>query len=409
MLLSYSVSNFLSIKDKVTLSFETKNVEEKPENLIETVGENNEKISLLKGLFLYGANASGKSNVLKSFSLLMRLLFNGPEYTLPNGQQTLIKNIHHRFQEDCKDKPTEFEVRFLMDGKRYKFELAYMDGNFIWEKLSVYKNARAVNIYNVKDGKLILGQMVSEKEKGLLRKIFPWAQGKTFLAAIFRERQKDLEFYLKVWLTITSNAVFIRVPENFYPDTDTVNYIMHGEKEKKAVLSLLQDADHAIKDIVIKQVDENHVEVYFAYEVNGKRVLIDLSNESTGTRRLFNMATVFLTAASNWKKDAVLVVDEIDDSLHPAMVEDIVRYLLRNMQGVQLIATTHHTGIMSQLRRDQVVLVEKDKGTLATTVSTMADFTGVRKDLKKEKAYLNGFFGALPYMTLSDVFEEDEE
>ena len=409
MLLSYSVSNFLSIKDKVTLSFEVKNDKEKPQNLIETVDKNKEKIKLLKGLFLFGANASGKSNVLKSFSLLMRLLYLGPEYTLPNGKPTYIKNIHHFFQEDSKEKPTEFEVRFLLDGEKYKFELAYFEGIFVWEKLSVYKGARAVNIYSVKDGKLVLGQMLTEKEKILLRKNYTWANGKTFLNAIFRERQKDLEFFLKVWSSLTSNAVFIRVPENFYSDTDTINYIMCGDKEKTAVLNLLRDADHAIKDIVIKQVDEKHVDVYFAYDINGKRVLIDLGNESTGTRRLFNMAAVFLSAAADWKNNGVLVIDEIDDSLHPSMVRAIISYLLNNMQGVQLIASLHYTGIMDKLRRDQVVLVEKDRKTLATSVSTMADFTGVRKDLKKEKAYLEGFFGAVPYLTLSDDFEEDDE
>ena len=173
---------------------------------------------------------------------------------------------------------------------------------------------------------------------------------------------------------------------------------MKSKNNKKKVIDLMRNADSCIHDIIVREdkTSKTGYDINFEYLINGKSEYINYNMESDGNRKLFNFAAVLLIATGS-TKEPLLVIDELDTSLHPCIIDDLVNNFMRTKGHKQLLASMHYTGLMGSLRRDQIVIIEKDKKELATTAFTMADFTGVRKDLDKEKAYLKGVFGGTPF------------
>ena len=173
---------------------------------------------------------------------------------------------------------------------------------------------------------------------------------------------------------------------------------MKSKNNKKKVIDLMRNADSCIHDIIVREdkTSKTGYDINFEYLIKGKPEYVSYNMESDGNRKLFNFAAVLLIATGS-TKEPLLVIDELDTSLHPCIIDDLVNNFMRTKGHKQLLASMHYTGLMGSLRRDQIVIIEKDKKELATTAFTMANFTGVRKDLDKEKAYLKGVFGGTPF------------
>jgi len=192
---------------------------------------------------------------------------------------------------------------------------------------------------------------------------------------------------------------------------------------KREVLDFLQNADFAINDIQVQreQFQPDYVEELFSDQFrqqlineltgserldakiihtgsNGENVSLTLEDESDGTQKFFAFAGPWLEALKNGQ---VLVVDELNDNLHPLLVKHLVQMFhdeTLNKNNAQLIFTTHETSILSQevFRRDQIWFTEKDEYN-ATTLYPLSDFKP-RKDVENlEKGYLQGRYGSLPY------------
>lgn len=395
MLLSYSVANYKSIKNAVELSFvPDKGSEFAHTNLVQiSKGE-----SALKTLVLYGANASGKSNLLESIRAFnYAVCFGGNNKSNGLANEEIWPVPPYSFDDSSMDEPTKFTIEVAIEGTRYLYCLDVKQSGLCGENLFTFVNGRKRKIYGLSGNKFTFGTILDNDVKEQLTKIKAWRQGKTFLATIAREKKKELELFNKLYRTLEL-IIYVKIPNYTIPRELTARYIAQPEG-KKEVLALLKSADSGIDDIRIEKNKDSKdgYDIGFCYAVNGRKRFVEYAVESDGNRKMFDFASILLTVL-NIPEEALLVVDEFDNSLHPSIIDGILEQFNRGSDRKQLICSMHYTGNMNKLRRDQIVLVEKDKKSLTTDAFAMSEFKGVRKDLDKEKAYLRGTFGATPFV-----------
>lgn len=423
MLLEFSVKNFLSFKDKVTFSMEAATGNENEENIII---KNNERV--LKTTALYGANASGKTNLLKAFTSAIMMV------RMSNNRQIgekLMQMEPFAFDEDTINKPCEFEFVFIANKSKYIYGFVADKDKIYEEYLYQYFSAKATRIFerkNCNEYKFLQndeGKLNAIKEKNMENKLFlatatTWNYDKT----------KDAYLWFANNIDTYTGGSFLNdfAIESFSND--------ENEELKKFTLKLLEEADIVIKDFSVeieeRDVDNNllmlfkslnmptptnsqkqkDVKIRMVHEVkdnnnNIKIYDLNLTNESSGTQILFSFAPIFKNVFENGK---ILIIDEIERSLHPSLVEMIIKFFHNpeiNKGNAQLIFNTHDINLLSLdiFRRDQIWFAEKDPEKGATDLYPLDDFP-VRKTENIQKGYLNGRYGAIPYVAIGNSLWE---
>lgn len=421
MLIEFSVKNFLSFKDKITLSMEKGNGDENLENIITKNG-----IDLLKTTATYGANASGKSNLLKAFTCAILMVRNS--HLIPiEGKWNFIEPF--LFDEVSNKKPSEFEFIFFANGVRYRYFFS-ADANRIYDEvLDAYYSQKPTNIFTrTKTNKY---EFTNDKNKldSLAAKN---TENKLFLnTATTWNYDKTKDVFL--WF---SNAIDTYDSFNKISDQDLIEYSNDNKNLKEFALKLLREADILIKDIHVdyeeKEMDStmmdmlipplarsngtfkmSNVKIELDHEVidkdNNKRSYkLNFDNESSGTRVLFAIAPFLKRAFDSTK---IIIVDELERSMHPALVEFIIKLFNNkdiNKANSQLIFTTHATNLLTLelLRRDQIWFTEKNPDTGVSELYPLDSFS-VRKDENIQKGYINGRYGAIPFIKDIDSWLED--
>lgn len=421
MLIEFSVKNFLSFKNKVTLSMEKGNGDENLDNVIST---NN--LDLLKTTAIYGANASGKSNILKAFTCAILMVRNSS--LIPVGAKwNFIKPF--LFDEVSKNKPSEFEFIFTVNNVKYRYFFS-VDSNKIYdEALDAYYSQKPTNIFT--RTKTNNYEFANDKSK-LESLATNNTENKLFLStATTWNYDKTKDAYLWFASAIDTYDSF----ENIV-DKDLIAYSSGEENLKDFALKLLKEADILIKDMTVdyeeKEMDSTmidmlvsplartgdkfkvkNVNIELEHEVlddnNNKHTYkLNFTEESSGTRVLFAFAP-FLKRA--FEKTKVIVVDELERSMHPALVEFIVKLFNNkeiNKANSQLIFTTHATNLLNLelLRRDQIWFTEKNPENGVSDLYPLDSFS-VRKDENIQKGYVNGRYGAIPFIRDIDLWLED--
>lgn len=421
MLIEFSVKNFLSFKNKVTLSMEKGNGDENLDNIIST---NN--VDLLKTTAIYGANASGKSNILKAFTCAILMVRNSS--LIPVGAKwNFIKPF--LFDEVSKNKPSEFEFIFTVNNVKYRYFFS-ADANKIYdEALDAYYSQKPTNIFTrTKTNKY---EFTNDKSK-LESLATNNTENKLFLStATTWNYDKTKDAYLWFASAIDTYDSFENIA-----DKDLIEYSSGEENLKDFALKLLKEADILIKDMTVdyeeKEMDSTmvdmlvpplartgdkfkvkNVNIELEHEVlddnNNKHTYkLNFTEESSGTRVLFAFAP-FLKRA--FEKTKVIVVDELERSMHPALVEFIVKLFNNkeiNKANSQLIFTTHATNLLNLelLRRDQIWFTEKNPDNGVSDLYPLDSFS-VRKDENIQKGYINGRYGAIPFIRDIDLWLED--
>ena len=418
MLIEFSIKNFLSFKNKVTLSMEKGSGKENLDNVI-----SNENISLLKSAAIYGANASGKSNILKALTCAILMVRNSNLIPV-GGKWNFIKPF--LFDEISKNKPSEFEFIFIANNIKYRYFFS-ADANKIYDEvLDAYYSQKPTNIFkrtktnnyefNIDKNKLESLSTNNTENKLFLSTATTWNYSKT----------KDA--YL--WF-----ANIIDTYDSFesIADKDLVDYSNKEENLKEFALKLLKEADILIKDINV-DYEEKEVDNLLALQIDNQKGKLKVKNfnieleheviddknvthtyklnfieESSGTKVLFAFAP-FLKKAFETSK--VIVVDELEKSLHPALVEFIVKLFNNNeinKANSQLIFTTHAINLLNLelLRRDQIWFTEKNPENGISDLYPLDSFS-VRKDENIQKGYVNGRYGAIPFIKDTDLWLEDK-
>lgn len=424
MLLEFSVKNFLSFKEKTTFSMEAATGNENEENII---FNDNERI--LKTTATYGANASGKTNLIKAFSAAIMMV------RLSNNRQPgekLVQMEPFEFNEETKNKPSEFEFVFIANGNKYIYGFVADKDKIYEEYLYKYYSAKATRIFertNCNDYKFLQSdesKLNAIKEKNTDNKLF-------LSTATTWNYDKTKDTYL--WF---AQNIDTYIGGSFFNDfvLDSFNNDKN-EELKKFTLKLLEEADIVIKDFKV-EIEENEVDnnlimllknfnmstpmipqkqrtvkIRMVHEVkddnnNFKSYEINLANESSGTQILFSFAPILKNVFENGK---ILIIDEIEKSLHPSLVEMIIKFFHNpsiNKGNAQLIFNTHDTNLLSLdiFRRDQIWFVEKNVEKGATDLYPLDDFS-VRKTENIQKGYLNGRYGAIPFVATGNSLWED--
>ena len=419
MLIQFTVENFKSIKDEQTLSLVKNSANEMSDNYF--TSNASATPDLLKTAVIYGANASGKSNLLKALASMNKIIENSFKKKLDESiilEPFLLDPI-------CRTQPTTFQAVFVVQmlsetGELRATRVEYgfsADKKQIYEEwLSVYPKGREQawfhRLYNDenkffewKDSNFFKGQKETWKKNT--------RSDQLFLSTAVHLNSEQLK---PIYDWFTQNVSIINTDR--ISNKMSKNVCQKDNDWKRVIISLLQQADIDVEDIVIRKPNINlkglpddmpeeykqkiieelseNFEVFFVHLDNqANRIEINLKDESDGTQKIFEFASlIFFVLHNNY----TLIIDEFNKSLHP----DLVRFLVKIFNSkhndyAQLLFTTHETSILRKdlLRRDQIWFCEKGKEK-STSLYPLTDFSPHKGREDIEECYLHGRYGGKP-------------
>ena len=380
MVLEIRLSNMFSFRDEVTLDLQaakiqTKKARELEGNLFSVDGE-----QMLKSVALFGANASGKSNVIKAIRACVNMVCSSHNYNV----DTRFAISPFKF-EDYANKPSSFYIRFLLNGVEYEYSFSFMHDEIITETLFYYPNARKSLVFSRDESRGTEKKDIYEF-KTVIKRPFDVADNtskKTLY--ISRASQMDREIAQKIFLFFCNDIVLDYQVANI----DSLDNLFKERKEQ--MLEVLRTAD---SDIVDFKIQNNAITTF--HRTNPSVAFDFETEESEGTKTLFRMMVRMIGIIHEGK---MLLVDEIDNSLHTQLVEFVIG-MFNHSDHAQLIYTTHNTHLLNTdfQRRDQVYFVNKREDG-SSDLYSLFDFKDFRDTLDMEKAYLQGRFDAIPYIS----------
>lgn len=382
MVLEIRLSNMFSFRDEVTLDLQaakiqTKKARELEGNLFSVDGE-----QMLKSVALFGANASGKSNVIKAIRACVNMVRSSHNYNV----DTRFAISPFKF-EDYANKPSSFYIRFLLNGVEYEYSFSFMHDEIITETLYYYPNGRKSLVFSRDESRGTEKKDIYEF-KIVIKRPFDVADNtskKTLY--ISRASQMDREIAQKIFLFFCNDIVLDYQVANI----DSLDNLFKERKEK--MLEVLRTAD---SDIIDFKIQNNAITTF--HRTNPSVAFDFETEESEGTKTLFRMMVRMIGIIHEGK---MLLVDEIDNSLHTQLVEFVIG-MFNHSDHAQLIYTTHNTHLLNTdfQRRDQVYFVNKREDG-SSDLYSLFDFKDFRDTLDMEKAYLQGRFDAIP--TISNL------
>lgn len=394
MILEFSVSNYMSFKEKVTFSMLANSSKGLDDNYIIV---NDRKI--LKTGAIYGANASGKSNLFKALQTISLMLKNSNNIDI----NATLPIIPFKFDNDYITKASEFEIKFIINNIRYVYGFIADKNKIYDEYLYNYPNNRETKIF---DRTNIKEYTYPQKDEKILKEIEEKnSQNKFFLATAtnwnYEKTKPAYDFLTNAIITFFNMEELKNVAFNIYDNNDN--------NLKNFALNFLKKADLNIEDYKISSMSipeeflKNTRVSIKTYQILFKHIgsdnYLSFDEESLGTQIVF---TFIPFIANTLNKQKVLIVDELDKSLHPFLVQYIVEMFNNpeiNKNGSQLIFNTHDTNLLNLniLRRDQIWFTEKNNETGEGSLYSLCDFS-VRKKEIVEKGYMLGRYGAVPFI-----------
>lgn len=414
MLIEFRVKNFRSLRDEQVLSLVASKDKTLQDTHTQATGINAAPI-LLRSAVVYGANASGKSNLIKALQYMRGVVIESATVIQPN-QSFAVQPF--RLDADSASQPSEFEVTFLLDGVRYQYGFAMTAQRIVSEHLLVYKA--------FKPQRWFARQFDSNTGKD----IYDFGSGLKGQKTVWESATRPNALFLSMAVQLNSEALrpvfdwFVHRLVIFNEQTQlnpqvSIQMLKQAEGRKR-VCGFLAAADISINNIEVETRKVSGQAVHFDL-VGGKtelrteeveehqlsfhhltdqgKAVFELMDESNGTRNLLFLAGPVLDIL---KKGLTLVIDELDTSLHTLLVRELVRLFhcsARNTSGAQLIFTTHDTSLLDApdlFRRDQVWFVEKGPDQASTLVA-LSEFSP-RKHEALERGYLMGRYGGVPFL-----------
>lgn len=400
MILEFSIFNFLSFRDKVVFSMMANATSGLDDNYVLV---NDRKI--LKTAAIYGANASGKTNLFEILTFVVFMLRNSNNTDI----NAKLPVLPFKFDKDYANKPSEFEIKFIVDNIRYVYGFVVDEYSIYEEYLYYYPNGRETKIF---DRTNINDYSFPQKDEKLLNDIAKKnAKNKFFIATATNwnyEKTKIPYNFLSTSINTFNNLSNLR-------ELSLREYLKNDNSLKRFALDFLKRADFNIEDYKVIETDVpldvmSSVPDFIRSGINSKvftvlfkhrdsDVFLTHQEESIGTQIIFYFIPFIMDALNNKK---VVIVDELDRSLHPYLVEMIVQMFNDpeiNKSGAQLIFNTHDTNLLKLniLRRDQIWFTEKDGNSGVSDLYPLSDFS-VRKNENIERGYMLGRYGAVPFI-----------
>ena len=416
MIIDFTVQNFRSLKDELIFSM---NVDNPKGNLSENfVRTENDKVNVLKTAGIYGANASGKSNLLKAFKALSWIVKSSGD--LKEGEHIRCYEPF-RLSADTLSAPCSFEIEFIgLDKLRYVYAVAFNKTEIVSESLDYYPSRQKANLFKKNEGDTWETITFGGHYKGGTKRI-PFFKNNSYLSkAGNNAAASDIirgvyQFFRTIINSELDTSSFfgdfydgeplLKIVAGILSNIDTgIISAARTEREKNAYLEKI--SEHLPDDIRDEILKQTKFEFFFTHEAEHEEsALFKLEQESDGTQKLFQFLPILVTA---FGVGATLIIDELDNSFHPHLGELIIKLFNDpniNRNHAQLIYTTHDIKLMSPtlMRRDQVWFTEKNLG--ATNLYSLDEFdkSTVKSNSPFNHWYDEGRFGALPKINYDEI------
>lgn len=388
MLIEFTVGNYLSFKEKKTLSLEATSIKDNPENVVE-IG----KYKLLRSAVIYGANSSGKSNFIKALDMMREII----SLSAKNSSTTEIDVTPFLLSTETENKPSYFEVLFLIDGIRYRYgfevDKKAIHSEWLFErKVKTEKNL----FYREKDSIEITTDF--EEGKGIEEKT---RDNALFLSTV---DQFNGAISKKIMYWFFSQGIFSGILHE--KEKGFTSSLLEKKYFKKILKDFLSPMNLGFDDFELKEgrIVTFHNKFDHHAKIVGKHKFDLLDNESSGTNKLYDMAGNILYSL---QFGSLTVIDELDAKLHPLLTMAIVKLFnspTHNTQNAQLVFATHDTNLLNYgcFRRDQIYFTEKNSVESTDLYSLVEyiepDGKKVRNDRSFEKDYISGRYGGIPFI-----------
>lgn len=397
MLCQFTVKNYKSIRDEMTFDMQAAAISEHENNIIrDKDGELFLPISAI-----YGPNGGGKSNVLEAMHTLASKVLR-PLYATGDKEERIFLQKKlliepFAFSKETKSQPIEFEIFFRTEIAEYRYKLHIMKDVVNYESLDRVKldTGRRSALFE------------RDTEEISLKGVFSKLKASEDLSATL-----PLLSYLGI--AYKKNEVVKDVLDWFEYGIDFLNYgnsieelrmaVSNSEDVKQLMLDMIQEMDLDIVDFRVVEDENDRIDVYTKHLVDGYETELNLLEESSGTRKLFSLMPFI---AGCLLTGTVLVIDELDAKIHPVLLRHIIMMfndMSINKKKAQLIFTSHDLSTMNNevFRRDEIWFVAKGNAQNSKLYS-LVEFKNekgesVRKDAKFDKQYLEGKYGADPYL-----------
>lgn len=390
MILLFKVENFLSFKGEQTLSMQSSTMKDVEVGSVQLYDSG---LTVMESAVVYGANASGKSNLIKALSFFKHVVTTSFMQSQA-GEEIDVENF--RLNTTTANEPTMMEATFT-DGEflyRYGFELDRnrVHSEWLYQRLCK-KRAKEVELFS-RDGDAISVHIKCPLIQELVNK--KMIRQNALLLSVAAQFNDVTAVKILGWLADTS-ILFCSDDERLWENA--IRHLDNAEMRKR-ITTFAKYADLGIEEI--EKVDNHIVSRHSQYDDNGQEAssvsFAFTKNESEGTIKYFSLAYPIIDALDKGKR---LIIDELDSKLHPLLIQRIVALFNSaetNTHGAQLIFTTHDTNLLSagMFRRDQVWFTQKDSQG-ATELFSLVEYK-VRSTAAFEKDYLQGRYGATPIL-----------
>ncbi|MEL1246356.1 AAA family ATPase [Flavobacterium sp. DGU11] len=453
MLIRFTVSNFMSFKDETEFNMlpASGNGSRKLKNHIHTTDSG---IEVLRTAAIYGANAAGKSNLVSAISYLKNIVFGDEAILMPQSKR-------FRIDKNYKNKPTTFRIEYTFKNNHFDYGIEISKGKIQQEWLYLIKSVayeKEELLYKRENQDVTFGDYFKNSSdfsyitKYLKKEL---RDTQTVIDACFGNIE-DSTILDDIYIAFAKLTIVMPTSKSFvYSES-----ILTGNKSFDFAKNLLTNSKTGIEDLILNEID---ADAFFSYsEEDLKKELIDdlesfiesnkdksldnslpflqnsqinvlrkrdnkyyvsflktkhfntddlfdFSEESDGTKRLFELSPAFEQLI--FEGDVVYIVDELERSMHPLLAKELLRmYSAANTFNSQLIFTTHESHLLDNdlLRRDEIWFTEK-KTDGSTEFYPLSNFNP-RGDKVLERGYLEGRYGGIPFLgDFSNLIIEDSE
>jgi len=403
MVLEIRLRNFFSLNEEVILDLRAGNINSAKAKKMSRNIFHYDGIEVLKTVALYGANASGKSNIVKTIRFCNAMVYDSHKH----NENTIFNFKPFKFKGYA-NKPSHYSIRFVINEIEYKYSFSLNQKQIFTESLYYYPKGRKAKVFErdenagkLKREKYSFGTSVikrpfdvaentsnktlyisraSQMDRELPKVIFNFFY-QSFILRHSAYGRSNLEYLIKTYKNQLLTALQ-------FADSDIIDFKINFKKEKGKSLKANLDTEQAI--FVEEELEKIELKTFHKFSPN---TIFDFNEESAGTQKLFLMMLTIIDIVRNNK---ILLIDEIEDSLHPKIVEYIIE-IFNASSNSQLIFTTHNTNLLNlnKFRKDQIWFVNK-KEDGGSDLYSLYDYSDFRDTMDLEKAYLQGRFDSVP-------------
>ena len=403
MLVLFRFKNFGPFKEEATLDMRAvKAYKEHPYNLI----SENHGQDFLKVVSIFGANASGKTNFIDAYHMFQKIARHSFQENNKDKKETFLSKCYNPFMLDTESttEDTEFEAVYHDDEFEYKYGFSYNKERITSEWLyrtNLSTNRQSAILERI-ERKIVLGSSIKKTCEKYIDNIDTDVLSLSFFSSL-RLKTKVFEKTLFCILEI------LPLRFNYIAESDAILDLLFDEhfedKDKTILLDFLNAIDIGIKDISVERKEDGNNIYTYHFDKQGHKVRFHLDKESAGTRKaivIFGLVKLAIVLGKG------LLIDELNNQLHPLLQKYIIDLLYNSNTKAQLIFTTHDTTLLDKryVRRDQIWFTDKNEFGESTLYS-LADYK-IRNDQSFTKDYLSGAFDAIPHLKKFTHWEDTD-